>query len=71
MEPPPSVPTAAEQIPDATIAAGPEDDPPVYLSTECGFLVVLWMRSITKQQLVIAQVNQYILLRENFKKVEQ
>lgn len=31
-QPPPSVPSAAEHIPEATIAAGPEEDPPVYLS---------------------------------------
>lgn len=41
-QPPPSVPTAAEHIPDATSAAGPEEDPPVYLSNECGFLAVLY-----------------------------
>ena len=41
VQPPPSVPSAAEQSPEATIAAGPEDDPPVYLSGSCGFLVVL------------------------------
>lgn len=41
-QPPPSVPTAAETNPDATSAAGPEEDPPVYLSVECGFLTVLW-----------------------------
>lgn len=41
VQPPPSVPNAAEHIPDATIAAGPEEDPPVYLSSACGFLVVL------------------------------
>lgn len=40
-EPPPSVPIAAGHSPQATTAAGPEEDPPVYLSTECGFLVVL------------------------------
>lgn len=27
--------------PHATIADGPEEDPPVYLSTACGFLGVL------------------------------
>ena len=31
-QPPPSVPSAAEHSPEATIAAGPEEDPPVYLS---------------------------------------
>jgi len=41
IQPPPSVPSAAGHNPDATIAAGPEEDPPVYLSVECGFLVVL------------------------------
>lgn len=41
LQPPPSVPNAAEHNPEATIAAGPEDDPPVYLSGACGFLVVL------------------------------
>ena len=40
-EPPPSVPSAAEHIPEATIAAGPDEDPPVYLSRSCGFLAVL------------------------------
>lgn len=39
--PPPSVPRAAEHSPEATIAAEPEEDPPVYLSGACGFLVVL------------------------------
>ena len=32
IQPPPSVPRAAEHNPEATIAAGPDDDPPVYLS---------------------------------------
>lgn len=41
MIPPPSVPRAAGHSPEATIAAEPEEDPPVYLSGECGFLVVL------------------------------
>lgn len=41
LQPPPSVPNAAEHNPDATSAAGPEEDPPVYLSVECGFLTVL------------------------------
>lgn len=41
VQPPPSVPRAAEQSPEATIAAGPEEDPPVYRSGECGFRVVL------------------------------
>lgn len=40
-QPPPSVPRAAEHSPEATIAAGPEEDPPVYLSGAWGFLVVL------------------------------
>lgn len=31
-QPPPSVPSAAAHSPEATIAAGPEEDPPVYLS---------------------------------------
>lgn len=39
--PPPSVPRAAEHRPEATIAAEPEEDPPVYLLGSCGFLVVL------------------------------
>lgn len=39
--PPPSVPRATEHSPEATIAAEPEEDPPVYLSGACGFLVVL------------------------------
>lgn len=39
--PPPSVPKAAEHSPAATIAAEPDEDPPVYLSGACGFLVVL------------------------------
>jgi len=39
--PPPSVPRAAEHSPAATIAAEPEEDPPVYLLGSCGFLVVL------------------------------
>ncbi|KAK9064820.1 hypothetical protein SSX86_016202 [Deinandra increscens subsp. villosa] len=30
-----------EHIPKATIVAGPDEDPPVYLSTSCGFHVVL------------------------------
>lgn len=41
VQPPPSVPRAAEHNPEATIAAGPEEDPPVYLSSAWGFLVVL------------------------------
>lgn len=41
VQPPPSVPSAAGQSPEATIAAGPDEDPPVYLSEACGFLVVL------------------------------
>lgn len=41
VSPPPSVPNAAEHSPEATIAAGPEEDPPVYLSGACGFLAVL------------------------------
>lgn len=41
VQPPPSVPSAAEQSPEAMIAAGPEEDPPVYLSGACGFLAVL------------------------------
>lgn len=41
MIPPPSVPRAAGHSPEATIAAEPEEDPPVYLSGACGFLVVL------------------------------
>lgn len=45
-KPPPSVPSAAEQSPEATSAAGPEDDPPVYLSGACGFLVVLQQGTI-------------------------
>jgi hypothetical protein len=40
-KPPPSVPIAAEHNPDDTNAAGPDEEPPVYLSTECGFLAVL------------------------------
>lgn len=39
--PPPSVPRAAEHSPEATIAAEPEEDPPVYLLGSCGFRVVL------------------------------
>lgn len=45
-QPPPSVPRAAEHSPEATIAADPEEDPPVYLSGACGFLVVLSNRNI-------------------------
>lgn len=41
LQPPPSVPSAAEHRPDATIATGPEEDPPVYLLDACGFLTVL------------------------------
>ena len=41
-EPPPSVPMAAGHKPDATIEAGPDDEPPVYLSNACGFLAVLY-----------------------------
>ena len=41
IQPPPSVPSAAEHIPEATIAAGPDEDPPVYLSRSCGFRAVL------------------------------
>jgi hypothetical protein len=40
-KPPPSVPIATEHNPDETNAAGPDEEPPVYLSTECGFLAVL------------------------------
>jgi len=32
--PPPSVPIATEHNPDETNAAGPDEEPPVYLSTE-------------------------------------
>ena len=39
--PPPSVPIATEHNPDETNAAGPDEEPPVYLSMECGFLAVL------------------------------
>ena len=39
--PPPSVPIATEHNPDETNAAGPDEEPPVYLSIECGFLAVL------------------------------
>lgn len=40
-KPPPSVPIATEHNPDDTNAAGPDEEPPVYLSIECGFLAVL------------------------------
>jgi tRNA G46 methylase TrmB len=38
---PPSVPIATEHNPDETNAAGPDEEPPVYLSIGCGFLAVL------------------------------
>lgn len=44
--PPPSVPIAAEHNPDETSAAGPDEEPPVYLSIECGFLAVLQMEKL-------------------------
>jgi hypothetical protein len=47
-KPPPSVPIAAEHSPDETSAAGPDEEPPVYLPTECGFLAVL-QKIITKR----------------------
>lgn len=40
-KPPPSVLIATEQNPDDTNAAWPDEETPVYLSTECGFLTVL------------------------------
>ena len=40
-EPPPSVPSAAEHIPEATIAVGPDEDPPVYLSGSCSIQLVM------------------------------
>ena len=40
-KPPASVPIAAEHNPDETSAAGPDEEAPVYLSIECGFLTVL------------------------------
>lgn len=46
VQPPPSVPNAAAHIPEATIAAGPDEDPPVYLSGACGFLVVLHKKGL-------------------------
>ncbi|KAI3747115.1 hypothetical protein L6452_09562 [Arctium lappa] len=39
IQPPPYVPNATEHIPEATMVAGPDEDPPVYLSGLCGFLV--------------------------------
>lgn len=41
IQPPPSVPNAAEHNPEATIAAEPEEEPPVYLFGLCGFPGVL------------------------------
>lgn len=43
LQPPPSVPSVAEHSPEATSAAGPEEEPPVYLSGAYGFLVVLFI----------------------------
>eukprot|EP01018_Ginkgo_biloba_P002378 Gb_15523 [translate_table: standard] len=40
IDPPPSVPSAAGHSPDATRAAGPDDEPPVYRWAEWGFLTV-------------------------------
>ena len=40
-KPPPSVPIAPEHNPDETSAAGPDEEPPVYLSVGCGFCTVL------------------------------
>lgn len=46
LQPPPSVPSVAEHSPEATSAAGPEEEPPVYLSGAYGFLVVLFIFGI-------------------------
>lgn len=41
IQPPASVPKAAEQNPEATSATEPEEEPPVYLFGLCGFPGVL------------------------------
>ncbi len=41
-KPPTSVPRATGHNPDETSAVDPEDEPPVYLVTSCGFLAVLF-----------------------------
>lgn len=56
-QPPPSVPNAAEHSPAATIAAGPEDEPPVYLSGSCGFLAVLYTKEKYQAWLMFGHEN--------------
>lgn len=61
IQPPPSVPREAEHNPQATIAAGPDDDPPVYLSSACGFPVVL-QEGKTSLRHHIQTINGFFLL---------
>ena len=69
--PPPSVPIATEHNPDETNAAGPDEEPPVYLSTECGFLAVLQekltesedkVRNISNRK-TASQMKNYLIMR--------
>jgi hypothetical protein len=52
-KPTPSAPIVTEHSPDDTSAVGPDEEPQVYLSTECGFLVVLQNKMVKHEGKVI------------------